>query len=82
MISMLWTQDQCRGIYDSSVLVLAGQHTTALEIMEQMSLFQEAGLERLYRWTQAQCRNIETPEHSALLAQAMKHLQERPVMFK
>ena len=58
--------------------------TTALEIIEQMSAFQEGGLERLYRWTQSQCRSIETttPETNLLVAQGMRHLQERPTMFK
>ena len=33
---------------------------TAVEIMQQMTALQEAALERLYRWTQSQCRgNIE-----------------------
>lgn len=61
----------------------SGQERTASEILEQMSMFQEAGLERLYRWTQSQCRNIEgAPENNTTMqAEAMKHLQERPVMF-
>ncbi len=34
----------CKGLLQS------GQHSTALEVMDQMSQFQEAALERLYRW--------------------------------
>jgi hypothetical protein len=60
------------------------EQTTALEVMDHMSSLQEAALERLYRWTLSQCRAIEnlSPGSTALLATAMKHLQERPVMFK
>ncbi|KAF4531926.1 hypothetical protein B566_EDAN000955 [Ephemera danica] len=42
----------------------------------------EIGLERLYRWTQNNCRNIELPETSPLLANAMLWLLERPVLFQ
>nr|CAG4640750.1 EOG090X03SX [Eulimnadia texana] len=56
--------------------------TTALNIMEQMSLYQEAALERLYRWTQAQCRNTEASESNQLLTKAIGWLQDRPVLLK
>nr|CAD7586319.1 unnamed protein product [Timema genevievae] len=63
-------------------LMQSGHQTAALDIMEQMALYQESALERLYRWTQTHCRNIESPETSELLAQAMACLQDRPVLFK
>nr|CAD7260559.1 unnamed protein product [Timema shepardi] len=63
-------------------LMQSGHQTAALDIMEQMALYQESALERLYRWTQTHCRNIESPEMSELLAQAMACLQDRPVLFK
>ncbi len=62
-----------------------------------MSQFQELALERLYRWSQSQCRNIEAaprgprdPEAAKgeqrgsvdPLARAMRHLRRRPVMFR
>ena len=56
--------------------------TTVFEVMEQMALYQEAALEKLYRWTQAQCRNVESPEASLLLPQAVACLQDRPVLLK
>nr|CAD7568801.1 unnamed protein product [Timema californicum] len=62
-------------------LMQSGHQTAALDIMEQMALYQESALERLYRWTQTHCRNIESPEMSELLAQAMACLQDRPVLF-
>ncbi len=43
------------------VSVRPGQQSTALEIMDQMTQFQESALERLYRWSQSHCRNIEAP---------------------
>ncbi|XP_069686337.1 conserved oligomeric Golgi complex subunit 6 [Periplaneta americana] len=64
------------------MLMQSGHQTAALEIMEQMALYQEAALERLYRWTQSHCRNIESAETSGLLTQAMSRLQDRPVLFK
>ena len=69
---------------DCKELLQSGQQTTALEIMDQMSALQEGALERLYRWTQTHCRAIDTSNDvsSALLACAMQHLQDRPVMFK
>ena len=50
--------------------------------MQRMTLLQEAGLERLYRWTQAQCRHIENEQLVPILTRAMSKLQERPVLFK
>ncbi|XP_047114624.1 conserved oligomeric Golgi complex subunit 6 [Schistocerca piceifrons] len=63
-------------------LMQSGHQTAALQIMEQMALYQEAALERLYRWAQNNCRSIESPEISLLLMQAMTRLQDRPVLFK
>jgi hypothetical protein len=60
----------------------SGHQTLALDIMQQMTLLQEAGLERLYRWTQAHCRHIENEQLVSLLSKAMNKLQERPVLFK
>ncbi|XP_068217379.1 conserved oligomeric Golgi complex subunit 6 [Palaemon carinicauda] len=59
-------------------LLQTGHQKTALDVMEQMNVCREAGLERLYRWCQSQCRS---PEPSPLLPQALVALQERPVLF-
>lgn len=59
-------------------LLQTGHQKTALDVMEQMNVCREAGLERLYRWCQAQCRS---PDPSPLLPQAWQALQERPVLF-
>lgn len=67
---------------DCRVLMQSGFQTVALDIMEQMSLHQEAALERLYRWTQSHCRSMESTETAALLTEAMSCLQDRPVLFK
>ncbi|XP_058793235.1 conserved oligomeric Golgi complex subunit 6 isoform X2 [Phymastichus coffea] len=64
------------------ILMQSGHQTLALDIMQQMTLLQEAGLERLYRWTQTQCRHIENEQLITLLFKAMSKLQERPVLFK
>ncbi|XP_053685467.1 conserved oligomeric Golgi complex subunit 6 [Sabethes cyaneus] len=67
---------------DCKTLLQSGYQTAALDIMEEMTLHQEAALERLYRWTQSHCRNVDTNEIGHLLTQAMARLQERPVLFK
>ncbi|XP_065353864.1 conserved oligomeric Golgi complex subunit 6 [Cloeon dipterum] len=64
------------------ILLQAGHQTAAIEIMEQMALYQEIGLERLYRWTLNNCKNIELPDVSLLLGDAMLWLLERPVLFQ
>lgn len=66
------------------VLLRSSQQTAGIEIMESMALQQEAAYERLYRWTQSECRllNMESPELNPLLSQAMESLQDRPVLFK
>ncbi|CAH0391613.1 unnamed protein product [Bemisia tabaci] len=63
-------------------LMQSGLRTVALDIMEQMSRYQEAGLDKLYRWAQFHCKGIESIEMSNLLTRAMARLQERPVLFK
>lgn len=67
---------------DCRTLMQNGYQTVALDIMEEMTLHQEAALERLYRWTQSHCRNVESNEMGVLIVQAMARLQERPVLFK
>jgi hypothetical protein len=63
-------------------LMQSGHQAAALDIMEQMALLQETALERLYRWTQSRCRDVEAADTIPLLAQAMARLQERPLLFK
>lgn len=63
------------------VLMQSNCQTAALDIMEEMTLHQEGALERLYRWTQSHCRNVDT-DISVLLILAMNKLQDRPVLFK
>ncbi|XP_055386752.1 conserved oligomeric Golgi complex subunit 6 [Condylostylus longicornis] len=67
---------------DCRVLIQNNFQTLALDIMEEMTLHQEAALERLYRWTQNHCRNIDNNEIGNLVIIAMSRLQDRPVLFK
>lgn len=64
------------------ILMQSGYQTLGLDVMQQMTLLQEAALERLYRWTQNQCRHIENDRIAPLLIMAMCKLQDRPVLFK
>lgn len=76
--------DHVQGIHNECRLLMQnGYETLAVDIMESMTMHQEAGLERLYRWTQSHCRNIDTTtELTALVIEAMQRLQDRPVLFK
>ncbi|KAK7496642.1 hypothetical protein BaRGS_00012049 [Batillaria attramentaria] len=69
---------------DCKILLRTNQQTAGLEIMEAMALQLESGYERLYRWTQNECRLLtgDSPDISPLLCQAMQALQDRPVLFK
>ncbi|XP_030383226.1 conserved oligomeric Golgi complex subunit 6 [Scaptodrosophila lebanonensis] len=64
------------------MLMQCGYQTAALDIMEEMTLYQEGALERLYRWTQNHCRNLDNSEIGPLVVEAMSRLQDRPVLFK
>lgn len=64
------------------ILLQSGHQPTAFEIMEQMATLQETALEKLYRWTQTQCRNVDSQEANILLSQAVACLQDRPVLLK
>ncbi|KAK8375391.1 hypothetical protein O3P69_008322 [Scylla paramamosain] len=63
---------------NTKYLLQTGHQNTALDVVEQMNVCREAGLERLYRWCQGQCCS---PDPSPLLTQALAALQERPVLF-
>ncbi|XP_067631293.1 conserved oligomeric Golgi complex subunit 6 isoform X2 [Eurosta solidaginis] len=67
---------------DCRALMQCGYQTAALEIMEEMTLHQEGAFERLYRWTQNHCRNLDNNEIGSLVIEAMNRLQDRPVLFK
>ncbi|ESO91200.1 hypothetical protein LOTGIDRAFT_209569 [Lottia gigantea] len=69
---------------DCKYLLRTNQQTAGLEIMESMALHQESAYERLYRWTQNECRTLtgDSPDVSIVLCDAMKALLDRPVLFK
>ncbi|RZF43377.1 hypothetical protein LSTR_LSTR001638 [Laodelphax striatellus] len=75
--------DRVKSIHENCrTLLQSGHQTLGLAIMDQMAMYQEAALEKIYRWAQSHCRNIESPSMSNLLTQAMTRLQDRPVLFK
>ncbi|XP_063967287.1 conserved oligomeric Golgi complex subunit 6-like [Lytechinus pictus] len=69
---------------DCKVLLRTNQQTAGLEIMESMALHQETAYERLYRWTQGECRSMtgDSFEVTLLHCKAMEALQDRPVLFR
>ncbi|XP_044753342.1 conserved oligomeric Golgi complex subunit 6 [Coccinella septempunctata] len=75
--------DKVYDIHENCKLLMqTGHQTLALDIMEQMTLHQEGALERMYRWTQNYCRNIDHPDYTELVTLTMERLQERKVLFK
>ena len=66
------------------ILLRTNQQTAGLEIMESMALMQESAFERLYRWTQNQCRQLTTEilDPPELLLESMAALHSRPVLFR
>lgn len=64
------------------IFMQSGYQTLGLDVMQRMTLLQEAALERLYKWTQNQCRHIENENSLTLITKAMCKLQHRPVLFK
>ncbi|XP_065644854.1 conserved oligomeric Golgi complex subunit 6 isoform X2 [Hydra vulgaris] len=69
---------------DCKLLLLSKQQTTGLEIMESMALYQETAYEKLYRWTQGECRNMtgDMPDVSGALCRAIEALQDRQVLLR
>lgn len=63
------------------IMLQSGCQTAASDIMEEMTLHQEAALERLYRFMQSQCRNADL-DIGKIHQMAMSKLQDRPVLFK
>ncbi|XP_037070535.1 conserved oligomeric Golgi complex subunit 6-like [Pollicipes pollicipes] len=66
---------------DVQLLLQSGHQQTALEVMEQMSIYQEAAYERLYKWAQSRVRCSDT-DINVCLTKAMACLQDRPVLFQ
>ncbi|KAJ3086103.1 Golgi transport complex subunit 6, partial [Quaeritorhiza haematococci] len=69
---------------DCRALLVTEHQRAGLEIMENMAQYQETAYEKLFRWTQAECRtlNRESPEVTHLLKEGMKALKQRPVLFQ
>ena len=65
------------------ILLRTTQQKAGLAIMEQMAMHQETGFEKLYRWSQLQCRSMTTPSIDITNKQqeALQALQLRFVLF-
>ena len=69
---------------DCKVLLRTSQQRIGLEIMEKMAMHLEEGYERLYHWTQSQCRTMtsDLPSSSLLLRKSLNELKSRPILYK
>eukprot|EP01104_Vermistella_antarctica_P016259 TRINITY_DN5516_c2_g2_i1.p1 TRINITY_DN5516_c2_g2~~TRINITY_DN5516_c2_g2_i1.p1 ORF type:complete len:759 (-),score=155.72 TRINITY_DN5516_c2_g2_i1:5-2020(-) len=72
-------------IHNDCKMLIRTQHQRAgLEIMESMSMHEQAAYERLYRWLKSEAQTLEeleSPEPNPLLRVALRALLERPVLF-
>ncbi|KAI8892956.1 oligomeric Golgi complex subunit 6 [Globomyces pollinis-pini] len=68
---------------DCKVLLIADQQNAGLNIMDSMNSYQEIAYERLFKWTQGECRMMksESPEVSLELKKAMHAFRLRPILF-
>ena len=69
---------------DCKVLLRSSQQRAGLEIMERMAMRLEEGYERLYHWSQSQCRSMtgDLPTSSSVLCRALHQLKERAILYK
>ncbi len=69
---------------DCKLLLRSSQQRVGLEIMEEMAIHMEEGYERLYHWTQSNCRSLtgELPPSSPLLRRSLQELRDRPILYK
>jgi conserved oligomeric Golgi complex subunit 6 len=77
--------EKAKNIHENCLILLrTNQQTAGLEIMEQMSMHHESAYERLYRWTQNECRLMcnDSVEVSDFMSTAMLTLANRPILAK
>ena len=69
---------------DCKVLLHMSKQRAGLDIMESMAMQLESAYERLYHWTQNQCRLMtgEVPDFNTNLRCALKELKKRPILFQ
>eukprot|EP00123_Amoebidium_parasiticum_P015477 comp22991_c4_seq1/m.36606 comp22991_c4_seq1/g.36606 ORF comp22991_c4_seq1/g.36606 comp22991_c4_seq1/m.36606 type:complete len:801 (-) comp22991_c4_seq1:43-2445(-) len=69
---------------DCKVLLRSQHQIIGLEIMDNMTLLQETGYERVYRWAQSECRGLsrDTPEITPIFRRALQTLRDRPALLR
>jgi chromosome segregation ATPase len=70
--------------HNCQALLVADNQQAGLDIMDSMNSYQEIAYERLFKWTQAECRMMrnEFPEISAEFRLAMHSFRLRPILFE
>lgn len=78
--------EHVQSIHTNCKSLLRTHHQRAgLELLDTMTAYQESAYEKLCRWVQAECRtfsDVDFPEATPLLQQAVKALAARPVLHK
>ncbi|RUS17455.1 oligomeric Golgi complex subunit 6 [Endogone sp. FLAS-F59071] len=69
---------------DCKALLISEHQKAGLEIMESMALYQDTAYDKLFRWTQYECRSFgrDSLEVGGSMKNAMKALKQRPVLFQ
>ncbi|KAJ3188281.1 Golgi transport complex subunit 6 [Gaertneriomyces sp. JEL0708] len=69
---------------DCRALLVTDRQEAGIEIMESLASYQETAYDKLFRWTQLECRSLgqEAPEIAPTLREALRALKERPVLFQ
>ncbi|KAJ1529999.1 hypothetical protein HK096_009074 [Nowakowskiella sp. JEL0078] len=67
---------------DCKVLLITEHQTAGIEIIESMAQYQELAFDRLFKFSQLECRALasEIPEVSTSLRNTMRALRQRPVL--
>jgi len=77
--------EHVRSIHSECKTLLLSEHQKAgLEIMESVSLYQEAAFEKLYHWMQSEAKMFSrgAPDVAVLHQRAMTALRDRPVLHQ
>ncbi|KAI9209389.1 oligomeric Golgi complex subunit 6 [Polychytrium aggregatum] len=69
---------------DCRALLVTDHQHAGLEIMDSITIYQDLAYEKLFKWTQAQCRGLtrDMPDLNRTLKDAMRALKLRPVLFQ
>jgi hypothetical protein len=71
-------------LQNCKALLEADDQKSGLEVMQQATLYQDQAFDRLFKWTQLECRLMKTecPEISSNFRLAMQAFRLKPILFE